>query len=100
MEEYIYFRLEDGREFRLPILVVAKHRAEFYSKYDGISFEESLNEDTIPLFKSAPYEIKDWLVSNMDYQDYKNKLEFVGTWKEVENPLDILISNCHQYYVK
>lgn len=67
--------MPDGRLWAVPVMIIAQNRAEFYFKLgrDGYSsIEESLAKDTIPLFESDDYEIKDWAASNMNWSDVKD----------------------------
>lgn len=66
-----------GRQWLVPIIQIAKNRAEHYKGEFGDDLERSLNEDTWPLFESDKYEIKDWLANNMDADDL-NPIEVKG----------------------
>lgn len=68
--EYIV-KMPDGSKWSVPIVVIAEHRAKIYAEIDGISFENSLNDDTIPLFEEDPYEIHDWASNNMNWNYVK-----------------------------
>ena len=50
-------------------MVIANNRAGYYKSEFGGSLERSLAEDTLPLFRSDTYEIKDWAAINMNWSD-------------------------------
>lgn len=71
--------MPDGSKYDVPISVIAKNRAENYAdEFDG-DVAMSLMEDTIPLFESDDYEIKDWAAGNMNWSDVADYAEKVGT---------------------
>lgn len=61
--------MEDGSKWAIPVRIIAENRASYYAHCDDISIEESLNNDTIPLFESSAYEIHDWASGNMNFKD-------------------------------
>lgn len=63
--------MPDGSKWDVPVMVIAKNRADYYKdEFDG-DLEKSLKQDTIPLFESDDYEIEDWAVNNMNWGDVK-----------------------------
>ena len=61
----------DGTIWGVPVIDIATNRAKFYAdKEFGGDIERSLIEDTLPLFKSDPYEIVDWAQNNMNASDF------------------------------
>lgn len=61
--------MPDGSEWQVPVDVIARNRAEHYAnEFDG-DVERSLAEDTMPLFASDDYEVKDWAENNMNWAD-------------------------------
>jgi hypothetical protein len=61
--------MEDGSKWAVPVRIIAESRAAYYADADDISVEESLNDDTVPLFESDNYEIHDWAANNMNWKD-------------------------------
>ncbi|WP_445344797.1 hypothetical protein [Acinetobacter bohemicus] len=61
--------MEDGSKWAVPVRIIAESRASYYADADDISVEESLNDDTVPLFESSTYEIHDWAANNMNWKD-------------------------------
>ncbi|WP_241624224.1 hypothetical protein [Rosenbergiella epipactidis] len=70
-KKYLQVEMPDGSKWAVPVEVIALHRARYYAQNDGICLDQSLNEDTLPLFESSPFEIEDWAVNNMDWVDVK-----------------------------
>ncbi|WP_065712749.1 hypothetical protein, partial [Acinetobacter baumannii] len=46
-------------------------RAKYFAGVDELSFEESLYDDTIPLFESEDYESHGWAGNYMNWRDVK-----------------------------
>jgi hypothetical protein len=70
LPKYLTVRQSDGSVWGVPVEMIARNRAEFYaSEFDG-DVEQSLQEDTLPLFAENPYQIEDWAVGNMDWDDF------------------------------
>lgn len=61
----------DGSRWDVPVMLVARNRAEHYKSEFGDDIERSLTEDTIPLFKSDDFEIEDWAANNMNWDEVK-----------------------------
>jgi hypothetical protein len=77
MKKWYQFTTSTGDVWRVPVKVIAENRAIFYAKENGIDIEESLQDDTIPLFESDDFEIEDWARNNMDWSDVENHAEKV-----------------------
>ena len=75
--------MEDGSIYEVPVLFIAMDRARYYAKIDDVELNESLNNDTIPLFLDDEYEIADWAKNNMDWDDVKNVA------KQVKGPSNV-----------
>lgn len=61
--------MPNGSEWAIPLEVIARNRAEHYAdEFDG-DVRRSLDEDTMPLFESSPYDVADWASGNMDWED-------------------------------
>jgi hypothetical protein len=66
--------MSDGSKWDVPVMVIARNRAEHYVAADeefGGDFQKALKEDTIPLFESDDYEIEDWAANNMNWNEVK-----------------------------
>ena len=61
--------LSNGQKWAVPVERIAFNRAHYYAGRDGISFDESLKNDTCPLFESDHSEIEDWAQNNMNWSD-------------------------------
>ena len=61
--------MPDGSKWDVPVTIIASHRAEHYKQEFGGDVHKSLNEDTLPLFESDPFEIADWAANNMNWSD-------------------------------
>lgn len=64
--------MENGQKWGVPVGRIAYNRAHYYAKNDGISFDDSLKNDTIPLFESDAFEIEDWAQNNMNWSDVES----------------------------
>lgn len=62
--------MPDGSKWGVPVEMIARHRATHYASEFGCDVEQSLAEDTIPLFESDDYEIQDWAMNNMNWNDF------------------------------
>jgi hypothetical protein len=63
--------MPDRSKWDVPLEVIARHRAAYYSnEFDG-DVGRSLAEDTWPLFNGADgdYEAHDWASNNMNWSD-------------------------------
>lgn len=69
MKQRLIVTMPDGSRWGVPVMLIAKNRAAHYAKeFDG-DIDRSLAEDTIPLFESDEFEIKDWAANNMNWSD-------------------------------
>lgn len=75
MKKWYQFTTSTGDVWRVPIKVIAENRAIYYAKKNNIDIEDSLQDDTIPLFESDDFEIEDWARNNMDWSDVENHAE-------------------------
>jgi hypothetical protein len=71
MKKTLVVTMPDGSRWGMPVLTIARNRADHYKSEFGGNFNRSLNEDTIPLFTSDPDEIADWAANNMNWADVK-----------------------------
>ena len=74
IDQFLRVTMPDASKWDVPVKVIAEHRAMYYFKERNEfgSFEESYNGDTIPLFESDPFSIKDWATNNMNWEYVKN----------------------------
>ena len=69
--------MSDNSKWDVPLWLIIINRAEYYAMVDEISIEESINEDTIPMFKGDTYEIQDWATGNMNWSEVEAASECV-----------------------
>jgi hypothetical protein len=69
-DKYLRVTMPDGSRWDVPVIVIARDRAAHYAfeNEDG-SAEQSLAEDTGPLFLEDDYAIEDWAANEMDWSD-------------------------------
>lgn len=72
LEKQYEVLMSDGSVWAVPVRVIAENRAAYYAGKDGISIEESLKDDTVPLFEDDAFEIKDWAQNNMNWSDVES----------------------------
>ena len=72
MKQTLRVSMPDGSKWDVPVMAVARNRAESYKDEFGDDVERSLAEDTIPLFTSSPDEISDWAANNMNWSDVES----------------------------
>lgn len=88
MAKHLQVTMPDRSKWAVPVEVIAMNRAVYYSKNDGVSLEDSLNNDTNPLFESDAFEIEDWAANNMNWSDVehlavctcKGEIDFDDGW--------------------
>lgn len=68
-DRYLQVTMLDGSKWNVPVRVIAEDRAKYYAEKDNITFEESLHNDTLPLFEGDNCEIMDWASNNMNWED-------------------------------
>lgn len=67
--KYLRVSMEDGTKWDVPVMAIARHRAENYKDEFGGDVEKSLQEDTLPLFEDSSFEVTDWAANNMNWDD-------------------------------
>lgn len=72
MALHLQIEMPDGSKWAVPVEVIAMNRAVYYAKHDGVTIEESLENDTRPLFAGSPYDIEDWAANNMNWKDVEH----------------------------
>lgn len=70
-KKYLRVTMPDGSKWDVPVMVIAKSRAEYYSHYDKCSFQEAFKE-TLNFFETDEPEIIDWAANNMDWEDVED----------------------------
>jgi hypothetical protein len=85
MDGIYQITFSNGDIYHVPLMEIAKNRALNYADEFGGDLERSLQEDTLPLFKSDPYEISDWARNNMYWSDVKGFATYKGKRLEVIN---------------
>lgn len=61
--------MPDGSVWSVPLMEIVRSRAEHYAHEFGDDIERSIAEDTLPLFESDPYQVKDWASNNMNWSE-------------------------------
>lgn len=82
--KYLHIRFSDMSVWRVPVSIIAENRAKIYMDEFGNDLQRSLNEDTLPLFESAPFEILDWVSNNMNWRDVEKYAEKISNDIEVD----------------
>lgn len=79
--------IEIGSEtYAIPVMIIAIDRARYYfNKGEYISLEQSLENDTLPLFVGDDYEIRDWASNNMNWSDVIDHAKLISRSK-VDDP--------------
>ena len=80
--------MPDGSQYAVPVELIARDRADHYKDEFNNDINESLRQDTLPLFESDNYEIHDWAANSMNWSDVKDKatcvkkpdVDFVDGW--------------------
>jgi len=67
--------MPDGKLWCVPVMFIARHRAEAYKKEFGNDVERALSEDTLPLFAADRFEVQDWAANNMNWSDVESVAE-------------------------
>jgi len=67
--KFLKVTMPDGSKWKVPVRVIAEHRAAYYAQKEHVSLEQSLKSDTLPLFEEDEYEVEDWASNNMDWTD-------------------------------
>lgn len=70
LPKYLTVNQSDGSVWGVPVEMIARNRAEFYAHLHGHNTEQSLQENTMPLFASDPDEILYWAREKMDWEDF------------------------------
>lgn len=71
LEKKLHVTMPDNSVWAVPVSIIAVHHAKYYSALDGVSFTQSLDENTTPLFTHDHFEIEDWAANNMNWSDVR-----------------------------
>lgn len=71
--EFIYVKFPDNRVFKIPAEVIADSFAQYYSDKD----EDRSYEDEYNFAMEDPYQLHDWLMNNMNWEDVEDEAELV-----------------------
>jgi hypothetical protein len=77
-KEWLFIKFSDGRTYRIPALLIAQHRAEYFARvesHQGLAKE--ILDDEIDFALTDTYELEDWATSNMDWLDVKDSAKLV-----------------------
>lgn len=69
LERSYHVTMPDGDIYAVPVKVIAENRANYYKKEFNDDLVDSLEQDTLPLFKDDWSEVRDWAQNNMDWSD-------------------------------
>lgn len=75
LPRYFTLTLLDGSVWGVLVDEIAQNRAAYYASEFGGDVERSLQEDTLPLFRSDFSEIQEWAVGNMNWSDFKSHVK-------------------------
>lgn len=68
-DKMLRVEMPDGSKWDIPVMAIARDRAECYKDEFNWDVKESLEEGTLPLFKSDDYEIHYWAANSMYWHD-------------------------------
>lgn len=71
--------MPDGSVYGVPVVLIARNRAEIYKSDFGEDIERSMSEDTMPLFAESEYAIKDWAANNMNWSDVEASAKLLSS---------------------
>lgn len=77
MPKMLLIDMPDNSVWGIPVEDIARNRAIYYASEFGGDVERSLAEDTLPLFESDDFEIRDWAAGNLDWADIKDRAVLV-----------------------
>lgn len=69
-----YIRIsDDGFVWRVPVDIIASHRATYYADKD----EDTTYQEEFEYVVDNDYEAIDWMQNNMDWEDYRDGAELI-----------------------
>lgn len=78
IDKELHVTMPDNSVWAIPVDVIARNRAAEYAHEFYGDVEESLIEDTIPLFIADEYGIEDWAENNMNWDEIKEHARMVS----------------------
>ena len=85
LDEIQYCVTINNTTYAIPAMVIAEDRATHYFNIGRFtSLEQSLTEDTIPLFLEDDMAIRDWAANNMNWADVIDSAKIISK-QYVEN---------------
>lgn len=78
--KFLKVTMPDDSKWKIPIRVIAEHRARYFGNKYKYTFERAL-ENTLELFEEDEYEVEDWCENSMDWSDvskYAEKIKDKG----------------------
>jgi hypothetical protein len=66
---YMTVEMPDNSVWKVPVALIANHRANHYKHEFNDDLKRSLTEDTLSLFEFDEYNIFDWAANNMNWSD-------------------------------
>lgn len=69
MKERYQITMPDNSIWEIPVMIIARNRAEEYASEFDNDVEKSLKEDTLPLFDLDSGAIHDWAQNNMNWKE-------------------------------
>lgn len=67
----VKFNTPNG-EYELPLELIAKDRANYYAKKDGVEIGSKDYQDEVDWVMKDDFEGIDWLLNNTDFEDWKD----------------------------
>lgn len=77
LKKLLVITMPDSSKWSVPVEIIARHRAAEYASEFGGDVEQSLAEDTIPLFEEDDYNVEDWAANNMNWSDVQAHAKLV-----------------------
>lgn len=79
IDKELHATMPDGSVWAIDVDFIAGNRAQYYASTGEFeSLEQSLDEDTIPLFLSDEYSIEDWAENNLNWDEVKEFARMVS----------------------
>ncbi|VEJ54580.1 hypothetical protein [Pragia fontium] len=78
MTKQLEVTMPDNSVWAVPVSIIARHRAEYYAHEFSGDIGRSLAEDTMILFNSDPFEIKDWAANNMNWSSVQKHASLIS----------------------
>jgi hypothetical protein len=79
LKAWLRVTLPDKSQWDVPLMAIARNRAEHYKSEYGGDVAKSLQKDTVPLFCEDENEVADWAANNMNWSDVEKYARRVKT---------------------